>query len=1097
MSALLAVFIRRPVFTWVLVLAAVVAGTASLRGLSLERYPNVDVPIVSVTTQAAGLSAAQVEAEVTTRVENAVGAVAGLERVDSLSQEGVSVVIAQFVLSRPGPVAAQDIRDRVARLSAELPPAARAPQVELFNPNASPILLIALTSRTRSLRELTEAGESTLRRELQAVNGVGDVRLLGGARRTFRVVLDEGRLLAFDLTAGEVRAALARASLDAPGGTVAAGDRELPLRLDARAKTFAEVGALVVAQRGGAPVRVSDVARLDDGDEAPASVATVNGERGVLLAVLKQAGANTLDVAREVGERLDRFRQDRANAGLAARIVRDEGAYVRASVDAVYEHLVLGSILAAAVVLLFLRDGRATLIAALAIPSSVLGTFALVRALGLSLNMMTLLGLTLAVGIVIDDAVVVLENVVRAMQSKGLTPARAALEATREIALAVFATTLSLVAVFLPVAFMGGIVGRFLASFGLTMSASIVLSMLVAFTLTPMLCARWLRPGPGPSDPAPAGPGPSDPAPASPAPAAPPAGRERVVYRAWARGERRVEDVFPSESHGGAAERLYARALGWCMQRRWAVGAAMALTLLALVPLGAAIPKTFLPAEDEGRFSIYLRLPEGTGVDATALEAERLARALRASGDAVDTVVTAGAPKGDASGRGAHEASLYVRLAAGVPQASAMERARREWVPRYVRHDALALVSPISDLSGEGADGAAVQYVLTGPDVGTLARAGEALLRAARRIPGTTDHGTTSAPPGPELRLTTDRERAAELGIAQTDVADLLPLVGARGVEVGFLRDPRDVFDASYALSLSVEARAGDRAQAARTLTLRSSSGRLVPLAELTAPGEAAGTAAVRRANRQRQITVFMNTSPGASEQAVVDALDAARAELALPSAYRGEVVGNAKEMEKTASAFATAVALSFLFMYLVLAAQFESWLHPITILVSLPLALPFALFSLYLGGQSLNLFSLLGFLVLFGIVKKNSILQIDHTLGLRRAGLARPDAVIAASVHRLRPILMTTLAFVAGLLPLVFSRGIGAGTNRAVSIGVAGGQTLALALTLLATPVVYSALDDLAGWLRRRRARAGGRSLFGLRRAPRAAQTRRPPPST
>ena len=1026
MSALLQIFIKRPVLTWVLVLALVVAGVASLRGLGLERYPNVDLPIVSITTQAPGLSAAQVEAEVTMRVENAVGTVAGLERVDSVSQEGTSIVLAQFVLSKEGPIAAQDVRDRVARLSSELPGAARPPQVELFNPNASPILLIALTSRSRALRELSEVGESNLRRDLQTIKGVGEVRVLGAGRRTFRIVIDEARLLALDLTVSEVQAALARESLDAPGGTVSAGGRALAIRLDARAKSFAEVGEVVIAQRGSAPVHVRDIASLIDGEEAPSSIATVDGERGIVLAVLKQSGQNTLEVTRDVRERLERFGADPDNSGFSARVVRDEGAYVQASIDAVYEHLVLGSFFAAVVVLLFLRDGSATMIAELAIPSSVIGTFALVKGLGLSLNMMTLLGLTLAVGIVIDDAVVVLENIVRVMREQRLSPDEAALVATREIALAVVATTLSLVAVFLPVAFMDGVVGRFLASFGLTMSASILLSMAVAFTLTPMLCARWLK-------------------------------DERAQ-------ERPRDPASKEATHGaGRLKQAYARILAWCMDRRWVVLVAMLTALLGMVPLALAVPQTFLPAEDEGRFNVYLRLPEGTSLEATSLEAERLARALRASGDVAGTVVMAGAPRGDASGRGPHEASIYVTLVEGRSQLPIMARTRRELVPVLVRKDALAIVSPVADLTGEGVDATAVQYVLTGPDAAVLGRAGEALLEAARAIPGTTEHGTTADRPAAEVRLAPNRERAAELGIAQLEVAEVLRVVGRAGVDVGFLRDPRDRFDSSYALNLSVEAASGERGQTARTLTLRSKSGRLAALAELTVPAESAGTPTIRRANRQRQVTVFMNTLPGVSEGRVVTDLAQATERLGLPAGYRGEVVGNAKELEKTVSAFVTAIVLSFVLMYLVLAAQFESWVHPITILVSLPLSVPFALLSLYLGGQSLNLFSMLGFLVLFGIVKKNAILQVDHILGLRRAGLSRADAIIAANVHRLRPILMTTLAFVAGLLPLVFSRGVGAGTNQAISIGVAGGQTLALGLTLLATPVVYATLDDLA----------------------------------
>ncbi len=1052
MNTVFAIFVRRPVFTLVLAIAIVVAGLASLRGLPLERYPNIDIPVVTITTLAPGLSASQVEAEVTTRIENAAFSASGLERSDSSSQEGISVVIAQFVLEKDGAVAAQDIRDKVARIATELPPSARTPSVELFNANAAPVLTVAVRSgKGRSLREISELAEIVVKRDIQSVKGVGDVKVVGAVKRAFRIALDPLRLASYDLTPSEVRDALARENVDVPGGTLSAGHRDVSTRIAARAATASDLAHVVLVARGprGSPVRLSDIADVVDGEEEPASVALLDGEGTVLLAVVKQSGENTLAVVHEVRARLSAL-SARLPADVTLSVVRDESVFVEASLDAVREHLILGSIFAAIVVLVFLRSGRATVIAALAIPTSIVGTFAFVKALGMSLNMLSLLGLTLAVGIVIDDAVVVLENVVRVLSSGEKTPEEAAISATREISLAVLATTLSLVAVFLPVAFMGGLVGRFLASFGLTMSASILLSMAVAFTLTPMLCGRWLKREK------------TKPIPIVAAPMATEPRSETETYASYARGERDVALPGETSAHEGLLERMYGRVLGWVMTRRWVVGIAMLVTLGSIVPLGAAVPKNFLPVEDEARLEVYVRLPQGTSLEASRIRIERLARAVRALPDVEHTTVTVGSPKGDASGRGPNEGSIYVSLSRRGAQAARVASVRE--LALSMGKDALVLVNVVSDFGSAGVDGTAIQYVLRGPDVTELARLGEAMLHEARAISGTADHGTTMTTGSPELRLVVDHPLAAELGVSHADLGALLRLASREGTEVGSVRDPLDRLDVSHPVLLTLAGARVPAEDSARGLTARTSRGSTVTLGELATATEALGPPTIRRTNRERQVTVFMNTLPGGSDGAVVDALDRASSHLlgrGLPPGYRAEVIGNAKEMEKATDAFLTAIVLSFVFMFLVLAAQFESFRHPITILASLPLTVPFALLSLLIGGQSLNLFSGLGFLVLFGIVKKNAILQVDHTLALRRRGLSRADAVIVANRHRLRPILMTTLAFVAGLLPLVVSSGPGSGTNRAIAVGVIGGQTLALLLTLLATPVLYTWLDD------------------------------------
>ncbi|HEX6242375.1 MAG TPA: efflux RND transporter permease subunit [Polyangiales bacterium] len=1025
MRALAELCIRRPVFTWVLVMSMVVLGLSALGKMPIERYPNIEVPFVSVVVAAPGMSAEQVEAEVSTRIENALGTVSGLDRLDSFSQEGQAMIWAQFVLAKDSATAANEVRDRVSRLGDELPRVTRPPRIETFNANASPILLIAVDAEpagSRSALELTELADTIVRRELQTVRGVGDVKLVGGETRALSIVLDPLRLRAMNITAQEVQRALERENLEAPGGSMADGDTSLGVRLSAKASSADELSRVVVAKRGQLAVRLSDLGQVIDGTTASNSRATMSGRPGVIITVTKQPGQNTVGVADEVRDRLEQLRTLLPD-GVRARVVQDNSEDVRAAVHAVTEHLIVGAILAALVVLLFLRSWRATLISGLAIPTSIIGAFAAAHALDITLNLLSLLGLTLAVGIVIDDAIVVLENIVRVMGERQTSAREAAAEATREIALAVLATTLSLVAVFLPVATMEGIVGRYLAPFGLTMSVSILLSMGVAFTLTPMLSSRWLKQG-----------------------------------DSHDHADAKTGHV---QAHG-RFELWYGHVLGWCLRRRWVVGIGVLVVIASIVPLAGVLPATFIPAEDLGRFSVYVRLPDRASVDRTAQVAEELAARIRDMPTVSSTVVMT------LSNR---DATVSVYLDRPGVQVAMIKRVRQD-VQRLVPANVLTMVGPMDDFSPPGPDSAPIQYVIRGSDLEELRQVADRLLAAAKTIPGTVDHGITSAGGKPELSVVVDRAHASKLGVSHAEIGGALALIDREGVELGTVRDPRSKHDLSLKIRLRVASEKLAPEDLVRSLTVRSEQGTLLPLSDIATFARKEGPGLIRRVGRQRQITLFMNTVPGTSEAGVVEAIERKLKEVEPTGRYRGEVIGNAKEMQKAATAFMVAIVLSFVFMYLILAAQFESWIHPVTILMSLPLTIPFGLVSLLIGAQTLNVFSSLGFLVLFGVVKKNSILQVDRMIQLRAEGMARSEAVIQACRDRLRPILMTTLAFVAGMLPLVISSGAGAATNRAVAVGILGGQTLSLALTLVATPVVYTFFDDTAAWLRRRRSR-------------------------
>lgn len=1028
MRALAALCVRRPVFTWVLILSTVVLGLSALSAMPIERFPDVEVPFVMVTVPAPGMSSEQVESEISTRLENALGTISGLEQLESFSQEGASVIWARFVIEKSSATATNEVRDRIARLGDELPRVTRPPRIEAFNANAAPIMLIAVDAtrpEARTPLELTEIADTLIRRELQTVKGVGDVKLVGGETRALSIVLDPLRLRTLDITGQEVRMALERENLEVPGGSMPDGDSSLGLRLSAKARTATELAQVVVAKRGDMSVHLRDLGQVVDGTMVSGSRATLKGRSAVVVSVTKQPGENMVSVAREVRERLADIR-NRLPDGMSARVIQDNSEGVQAAVHAVTEHLVIGAVLAALVVLLFLRSWRATLIAALAIPASVIGAFAAAHALGVTLNLLSLLGLTLAVGIVIDDAIVVLENVVRLMNQRKVSARAAAVDATAEIALAVLATTLSLVAVFLPVATMSGILGRYLAPFGLTMSVSVLLSMAVAFTLTPMLCARWLR-------------------------------SEHDDQKSGA----------PAHDEHGRMERAYGRLLAWSLRRRWVIGLGVLLSLFAIKPIGAALPTAFTPVEDLARFTVYVRLPDRVTVERTAQVAEELAAKIGELDHVSSTLVMT---------LNNREATVSVYLDKNGLQADMIERVRGN-VRSLVGDDVLTMVGPIDEFAPPGPESATIQYIIKGSDLVELNDVSTRLLERAKKIPGTVDHGITASTGKPELAVRVDRDHASSLGVSHAEIGSALQLVDREGVELSSVRDPLSKYDLSIRVRLRVASDTLAPEDLARTLAVRSDRGVQLPLADVASFTRTEGPGVIRRSGRQRQIKLFMNVVPGTSQSKVVEQLTQALQEVEPTGRYRGEVVGNAKEMQRAAAAFGTAIILSFAFMYLILAAQFESWIHPVTILLSLPLTVPFGMIALLVGGQSLNVFSCLGFLVLFGVVKKNSILQVDRILQLRREGVPRSEAVIRACSDRLRPILMTTLAFVAGMLPLVISSGAGAATNRAVSVGIFGGQTLSLALTLIATPVVYTYFDDAAAFVRTRVARLRART--------------------
>ncbi len=1023
MQWLASLCIRQPVLTWVLMLVFVVIGAFGYLSLGVDQFPKVDFPAIVVTTTENGAAPEEIETELTDKIEGAVNTISGIDELRSSSSQGVSLVIIAFNLDKNPDVAAQEVRDHINNVLPDLPKGVDQPVVSKVDPDASPILYVTLSS-PGTIRDTTELADKRVRRQIESINGVGQVNILGGKKRQINVWLDPLKLEAAGLTAVDVERALAQQNLSVPGGQIETGPKSLALRVEGRVDDVAKLSRIVIQESHDHPTRVGDVARVDDGVEEPKTSAMEDGKESVVLSIRKQSGENTVAVVDAVRARLTEV-QKSLPAGSELRVVRDESASIRTSVNAVREHLVLGAVFAAVIVLIFLGNWRSTIIAALAIPVSIIGTFALMWAMGFTLNIITLLALALAVGIVIDDAIVVLENIFRFIEVKKQTPFVAAAMATRDIGLAVLATTLSLMAVFLPIAFMSGIIGRFLKSFGLTMAFAILVSLIVSFSLTPMLAARWLG---GP----------------------PKEGSEHAA-KSWL--ERLVDRFYrPIES-------FYMVVLKWVMKRRWVVVVAACVTLGSCIPLASAVPKGFTPPNDVAEFDVNIRAPEGTSLIETQLQAERVARAIRALPGVDHTLLTIG----NDSSVTRNLANVFVHLVdprkRKEDQFAIMERVRKEIVPHQPK-DLRIDVSQTAQISS-GQSQAQVQYTLSGPDLNQLARDTTKILERFRQVHGAVDVDSNLIVGNPEVHVEVDRELAGNLGVDVADVANALELL-VGGLKISTYEEGGNDYD------IRARADAAYRADLAgiSVMTVQTKSGKTVPLSSVVKLVSTTGPSQINRLARQRQVTITANVAPGVGQSEVSDALVKIIKDQHMSPEYHAVPAGLTKETGRAVKGFATAVGLSFIFMYLVLAAQFGSWLHPITIMLSLPLTVPFALLSLLLFGQELSLLSMLGIIVLFGVVKKNAILQVDHTNNLRAEGKPRLEAILEANRDRLRPILMTTTAFVAGMIPLITSRGVGAGLNRATAGVVVGGQTLSLALTLLATPVVYSLFDDMTTWL-------------------------------
>jgi HAE1 family hydrophobic/amphiphilic exporter-1 len=1019
------VCIRRPVATTMFIAFLVVLGWFSYRGLAVDLFPNVDFPIVVVTTTLSGASVEDMESSVTKPLEEAINTIEGIDEMTSTTSEGVSTVIVFFKLERNGDAAAQDVRDKAATVLSQLPEGTDSPVVAKFQIDATPILSIVV-SGDRDLREVTEIAKKQIKEDIETQRGVGSVSLVGGLERAINIVLDTDKLVAYGLSIDQVKAAIRAQNIEIPGGRVDQGQRELILRTMGRVERADDFLTLIVGTAHGRPLTIADIGAVEDAAVEPRNLARLDGRPAVSLLVRKQTGTNTVQVIETVKQRLATIAPTLPR-DIQVDFVRDQSRFIQRSIDEVELHLVLAGVLVSLTVMLFIANLRATLIAAVAIPTSIIATFTVMRWLDFTLNNVTMLALVLTTGIVIDDAVVVLENIFRYMEERGVSARQAASEATGEISLAVLATTFSLVVIFLPVAFMEGMVGRFFNSYGVTVAVSILVSLVVSFTLTPMLCARYLR---------------------------------------LSSHQHAMQKRF-----NAVIDRTYGATLRWALRHRAVIVLVSLLVMASTVPLFGLLGKDFVPRDDQSEFEIVVQTPEGYSLARTEQTLAAIETRLRALPHVSHLLTTIGDTSGRLrAGEGpVTTGSVYVRLSEledrAVSQDELMQQARAIMAAEFP--DLRSSVQAVNVLVSGGQRMSDLEFDITGPNLQRLEAYAARIMEGMRATPGFVDVDTTLSVRQPELQVQIARDKASMFGIQVRDVASALrTLIG--GEPVSTFREEQEQID------VWLRAQHANRSdpRAIGDVTIATPSGELVRLANLATLSEERGPAQIDHQNRQRAVTVVANLD-GIPLSAAVEHVRGLLPGLDLPPNYGLVFGGDAKSLGESGGNFLLAFVLSFIFMYMILAAQFESFVHPITILLALPLSIPFAFLSLYLLGETLNVYSVLGLFMLFGIVKKNGILQIDYTNTLRAQGVARDAAILQANHVRLRPILMTTVMLVAGMIPIALGQGPGSASRASMAKVIIGGQSLCLLLTLLMTPVAYSLFDDLAHWRPLARARA------------------------
>ncbi len=1041
--------IKRPVFATMLVLVLVVLGVVSYPSIGVDLMPKVDFPMVSVTVQLKGASSEIMDIDVTDKIEEVVNTINGVKTITSTSSEGNSSVSIEFVLERDIDLAVQDVREKIASIRRRLPSDIEEPVVSKVDPDSFPVLHLALYGK-QSIRDLSTYADEVLKEQIQKINGVGAARMYGVRLRQARIWLDREKLNAYGVTAHDILSALRRENVELPGGRIESNTKEYTIKVKGTISDIQKFGDLVIGSSKGAPIRIRDIGRVEDGMGEIRSIARYNGMNSVSFGVQKQSGANTVEVVDRVKEELAIIGKTLPE-GMNLVIASDQSDYIKRSIGDVQHHLFYGGIFAILAVFLFLKNVRTTLIAALAIPTSIISTFAIMNAFNFTFNNMSMLALSLSIGILIDDAIIVIENIHRHME-EGMSAKEAASFATSEIGLAVSATTLAICVIFIPVAFMKGMIGRFFFQFGMTVVFAIMVSWFVSFTLTPMMSSLFLKKN----------------------------NVDKLVPEADTKLRRILHRMRYYEYSAVASVRLetvyekleteYKRVLAWGLENRRKV--IIIATIIFALGFGLVfspfIGKELVPPEDQSKISIRLTTPIDYSMGEVDEMCKRAEDVVKKFPEVTSILYNQGGGRTDEI----NKASMTVNLVPKSKRSKGQEQIKTEM--RRALRGIPGLRASVEDAPTMGIGGGRsvpIQYNIRGSNLGEIGKYTNEIMNQFSKLPGIVDVDSSFETGKPEIKVYIDRDKAANLGVDVTTIAETINILISGEVDITKFKD--ETKGRNYDLRVRLDREDRINPDDIGKMFVRAKNGDLIQLSNLVSLSEGGGSSVINRVDRRRAVTIFANLE-GKTLGEARDELDNISGKI-LTAGYEGTYKGQADMMGETFRDLLFAAILGIIMAYMVLAAQFESFIYPVIILLSMLFSFIGAFGALAIFHKTLNIYSFIGLILLMGLVKKNAILLVDYTNVLRGRGIAKRDAILQAGPVRLRPILMTTFAMIMGMMPIAIGIGEGAEARSPMAIAVIGGLITSLLLTLVVVPVAYDLFDTLQTRIFKKEEHGGG----------------------
>lgn len=1018
--------VKYPVFTIMMMLSLMVLGLASWKRMTVEEFPNIDFPFVVVTTQYAGASPEAVESDITKKLEDQINTISGIKQITSRSSEGLSMVIAEFNLDTSSAIAAQDVRDKIAPVIAQFRDEIDTPIVQRYDPSSSPIMSVVFESNSMSLAQLSSYVDKKIVPQLKTVSGVGNVNLLGDAKRQIRIKVHPEQLQSYGIGIDQVINTLKNENIEVPAGTLQQKNSELVVQIQSKVIHPLGFGDLVIANKNGSPIFLKQVATVEDTQAELQSSAFYNGRTAVSVDILKSSDANVIQVVDKTYQTLEKLKAQMP-ASLNYKVVADSSKGIRASIKDVVRTIIEGAVLAVLIVLLFLGSFRSTVITGLTLPITLLGTLTFIWAFGFSINMMTLLALSLSIGLLIDDAIVVRENIVRHTEL-GKDHVTAALDGTKEIGLAVLATTLTIVAVFLPVAFMGGLIGRFFYQFGVTVSTAVLISMFISFTLDPMLSAHWKDP----------------------------------IKKKESRLQRffnYISNLLDGLTHN------YEKLLKLALRFRFITVIIAIVSLVVALGLSKMIGTEFVPTPDKGEIRIQFETPVDSSLEYTQAKLHQVDQIIRQFPDVVSTygVVNSEVDSGK------NHAGLGVTLKPKQERSADLTTLNNEFRDRLQSVAGIRVTSVAAAQDSVSGGQKPIMISIKGSDLNELQKISDRFMAEMEKIDGVVDLESSLKEPKPTLGVHINRVLASDLGLSVSQIANAIrPLIAGDNVTTWEDRDG-ETYDVNIRLNENKRVLPQDVQNLYLNSNKTNANGQniLVPLSAVATTQEKLGASQINRRDLEREVLIEANTSGRPSGDIGQD-IDKMQRAFKLPAGYTFDTQGANADMAESAGYALTAITLSIVFIYIVLGSQFNSFIHPAAIMASLPLSLIGVFLALFLFRSTLNLFSIIGIIMLMGLVTKNAILLIDFIKKAMEDGISRYDAILQAGKTRLRPILMTTSAMVMGMVPLALGLGEGGEQSAPMAHAVIGGVITSTLLTLVVVPVIFTYLDDLKNFMLR-----------------------------